>query len=160
MSLSFCLRYCATSSRCVAIAEWAEECPATIFCYGCLGTSCASLPGEEREQFCRLKGEDGRMGCGRRGSQSRRGSCEGQSVSSLVRSLCDYTGFRLYGHWIYGLYGFILVIYSMVNHILILNFMDIWSFRLYGQLYQDKTVDHISETRCKWERGGYFDGML
>ena len=36
----------------------------------------------------------------------------------------------------------------MVNQILVLNFSDIWSFRLYGQLYQDKTVDHISETRC------------
>ena len=36
----------------------------------------------------------------------------------------------------------------MVYQILVLNFSDIWSFRLYGQLYQDKTVDHISETRC------------
>ena len=36
----------------------------------------------------------------------------------------------------------------MVNQILVLNFSDVWSFRLYGQLYQDKTVDHISETRC------------
>ena len=59
-----------------------------------------------------------------------------------------YTGFRLYGLPIYGLFGFISVIWSMVNQILVLNFSDIWSFRLYGQLYQDKTVDHISETRC------------
>ena len=36
----------------------------------------------------------------------------------------------------------------MVNQILVLNFSDIWSFRLYGQLYQDKTMDHISETQC------------
>ena len=55
----------------------------------------------------------------------------------------NYTGFRLY-----GLIGFILVIWSMVNQILVLNFSDIWSFWLYGQLYQDKTVDHITETRC------------
>ena len=59
-----------------------------------------------------------------------------------------YTGSRLYGLRIYGLFGFISVIWSMVNQILVLNFSDIWSFRLYGQLYQDKTVDHISETRC------------
>ena len=32
--------------------------------------------------------------------------------------------------------------------ILVINFSNIWSFRLYGQLYQDKTVDHKSETRC------------
>ena len=36
----------------------------------------------------------------------------------------------------------------MVNQILVLNFSDILSFRLYGQLYQDRTVDHISETLC------------
>ena len=36
----------------------------------------------------------------------------------------------------------------MVNLILVQHFSDIWSFRLYGQLYQDKTVDHISETQC------------
>ena len=59
-----------------------------------------------------------------------------------------YTGFRLYGLWIYGLFGFISVIWSMVNQILVVNFSDIWSFWLYGQLYQDKTVDHISESRC------------
>ena len=58
------------------------------------------------------------------------------------------TGFRLCGLRIYGLLGFISVIWSMVNQILVVNFSDIWSFRLYGQLYQDKTVDHISETRC------------
>ena len=62
----------------------------------------------------------------------------------------NYTGFRLYGLRIYGLIGFILVIWSMVNQILVLNFSDIWSFWLYGQLYQDKTVDHVSETRCRW----------
>ena len=28
------------------------------------------------------------------------------------------------------------------------KFFCIWSFRLYGPLYQDKTVDHLSETRC------------
>ena len=54
-----------------------------------------------------------------------------------------YTGFRLYGLWIYGLFGFISVIGSMVYQILVLNFSDIWSFRLYGQLYQDITVDYI-----------------
>ena len=59
-----------------------------------------------------------------------------------------YTRFRFYGLRIYGLFGFILVIWSMVNQILVLNFSDIWSFRLYGRLYRDKTVDHISETRC------------
>ena len=52
-------------------------------------------------------------------------------------------------HLLYGLFGFILVIWLMVNHILVLNFSDIWSFRLYGQLNQDKTVDHISKTRCR-----------
>ena len=41
----------------------------------------------------------------------------------------------------------------MVYQILVLNFSDIWSFRLYGQLYQDKTVDHISETRCIYTVG-------
>ena len=59
-----------------------------------------------------------------------------------------YTGFRLYGFRIYGLFGFISVIWSMVNQMLVLNFADIYSFRLYGQLYQDKTEDHISETWC------------
>ena len=58
------------------------------------------------------------------------------------------TGFWFYGLQIYGLFGNILVIWSMVNQILVLNFSDIWSFWLYGQLYQDKTVDHIAETRC------------
>ena len=64
-----------------------------------------------------------------------------------------YTVFRLYDLRIYGLFGFISVIWSMVNPILVLNFLDIWSFRLYGQLYQDKTVDHISETRCMHCKG-------
>ena len=59
-----------------------------------------------------------------------------------------YTGFRLYGLRIYGLSGFISLIWSMVNQILVLNFSDIWTFQLYGQLYQDKMVYHISETRC------------
>ena len=60
-----------------------------------------------------------------------------------------YTVFRLYGLRIYGLFGFISVIWSMVNQVLVVNFSDTWSFRLYGQLYQDKTVDHISETLYK-----------
>ena len=46
-----------------------------------------------------------------------------------------YTGLRLYGLRIYGLFGFISVIWTMVNQILVLNFLDIWSFWLYGQLY-------------------------
>jgi len=71
------------------------------------------------------------------------------SATKYSYSASNYTGFRLlYGLRIYGLFGFISVIWSMVNQILELNFSDIWSFRLYGQLYQDKTVDHISETRC------------
>ena len=37
----------------------------------------------------------------------------------------------------------------MVNQILVIHFSDIWSFRLYGQLYHNKSVDHISETWCK-----------
>ena len=70
-------------------------------------------------------------------------------VASLICvARVKYTGFWLYGLRIYGLFGFILVIWSMINQILVLNFSDKWSFRLYGQLYQDKTVDHISETRC------------
>ena len=58
------------------------------------------------------------------------------------------TGFWLYGLRIYGLFDQFSLTWLMVNQILVLNFSDIWSFRLYGQLYQDKTVDHISETRC------------
>ena len=58
-------------------------------------------------------------------------------------TVTKYTKFRLY-----GLFGFFPVIWSMVNHILVLNISDIWSFCLYGQLCQDKTVDHISETWC------------
>ena len=38
----------------------------------------------------------------------------------------------------------------MINQILVLNFSDIWSFWLYGQLHQDKTLDHISETRAQF----------
>ena len=64
-------------------------------------------------------------------------------VASLICvARVKYTGFWLYGLRIYGLFGFILVIWSMINQILVLNFSDIWSFRLYGQLCQDKTVDH------------------
>ena len=66
----------------------------------------------------------------------------------IVHRKLKYTGFRLYGIRIYGLFGFISVIWSMVNQILVLIFLDIWSFRLYGQLYQDTTVDIISETWC------------
>ena len=66
-----------------------------------------------------------------------------------------YTGFRLYGLRIYGLVGLISVI--LVKGQSDFKILDIWSFRLYGQLYQDKTVDHISEIRCtmlrtwKWQ---------
>ena len=28
---------------------------------------------------------------------------------------------------------------------------DLWSFQLYGQFYQDKTVDHISGTECNFK---------
>ena len=55
----------------------------------------------------------------------------------------------VFGYMVF--FGFISVIWSMVNHMLVLNFSAIRSFQLYGQpgqLYQDKTVDHISETRC------------
>ena len=68
----------------------------------------------------------------------------------MFRLTYYYTGFRLYGLRIYGLFGFISVIWSMVNHILVLIFSNIWSFWLYGQIYQDKTVDHTSETRCTY----------
>ena len=69
-------------------------------------------------------------------------------TTTTLNKVSNYTGFWLYGLRIYGLFGIISVIWSMVNQILGLNFSDIWSFRLYGQLYQDKTVDHISETWC------------
>ena len=45
----------------------------------------------------------------------------------MFRLTYYYTGFRLYGLRIYGLFGYISVIWSMVNHILVLNFSDIWS---------------------------------
>ena len=35
-----------------------------------------------------------------------------------------------------------------IDHISEISASVIWSSRLYGQFYQDKTVDHISETRC------------
>ena len=64
----------------------------------------------------------------------------------LLELISTYTGFRLYGLRRYGMV--FLALFQLYGHILVLSFSNIWSFWLYGQLYQDKTVDHISETRC------------
>ena len=74
-----------------------------------------------------------------------RGICASTvSRNSLYLNRCH--GLAAYTEFRYNVFGY--MVFLALFQILVLNFSDIWSFRLYDQLYQDKTVDYISEIRC------------